>query len=225
MISEAELRLALKEVDNAILSSLPEPGSCTHQFSARFERKMRTVIRHGNHPVLYKTLHRAACLLLVLLILFGSVMAFNTEVRASVIGWIKEQYESFYHYFFPSESTAWEPTEYTLSWVPDGYTLVNSYSSPAMETTIYFHPSGNMIQFTYFYGTDTITDYVDREGYECHEVTLKNCIAEILITTSSDKTNGIFWEDSSSRVFFSISAPLEESELVKLAEGVELKNN
>lgn len=220
MISETELRLALEEVDNAILSFLPEPGSYSHQFSARFERKMRTVIRHGNHPVLYKSLQRAACLLLALLMLFGCAVAFNTEVRAAVVGWIKEQYESFYHYFFPSESTVAEPAEYTLGWLPDGYTFVNSYSSPAMESTIYFHPSGNMIQFTYQQGTNISAAYFDAEYFTQHTAIVGKHNAVIYISTTQDNTNSIVWSDLDSNVLFSISAPLDENELIKIAAHV-----
>ena len=67
MITEEMLRIAAAEADQAIRDSLPHPADCDHQFSPRFERKMKRVIRRGRHPVAYKFLHRAACLLVVVL--------------------------------------------------------------------------------------------------------------------------------------------------------------
>ena len=220
MISKESFFSALKEVDNAILATLPDPHDCSFQFSTRFEKKMRSVVRHGNHPVIYKALQRVACILLVLFMLFSGVMIVNTEVRASVIGWIKEQYETFYHYFFPAETTATEQIEYTLGWIPDGYTLASSYSSDSIETTVYFHSSGNMIQFSYLYGSEKITDFVVSKDYDHYEVAIKGSTAEIFIASSPNKANGILWEDETRTVFFSISAPLKEPELVRLAESV-----
>ena len=83
MISDERLRLALEEYDKAIMAALPEPSACNHQFSRRFERKMRGVFRMAKHPVAYKALQRAACILLALLALFGGVIAFNPDVRAN----------------------------------------------------------------------------------------------------------------------------------------------
>ena len=34
-----------------------------HTFSPAFERRMKKLLRRGRHPVWYKTLHAAACLL------------------------------------------------------------------------------------------------------------------------------------------------------------------
>ena len=220
MISKDAFISALEEVDNAILAALPDPEECSFYFSDRFEQRMRSVIRRGNHPGIYKTLQRVACLLLVLLMLFSSVMIFSTDVRAAVIGWIKEQYETFYHYFFPAETTATEQAEYSLGWIPDGYTLASSYSSDSIETTVYFHSSGNMIQFSYLYGSEKITDFVVSKDYDHYEVAIKGSTAEIFIASSPNKANGILWEDETRTVFFSISAPLKEPELVRLAESV-----
>ena len=71
MITDEMLRIAATEANQAICDSLPRPEECDHQFSPRFERKMRRVIRRGRHPVAYKYLRRAACLL-VAVTLFGA---------------------------------------------------------------------------------------------------------------------------------------------------------
>ena len=220
MIGKDAFISALEEIDNAILAALPDPGDCSFHFSNRFEQRMRSVIRRGNHPTMYKTLQRVACVLLALLMLFSSVMIFNTDARASVIGWIKEQYESFYHYFFPAETTATEQVQYTLGWVPDGYTLINTQTTELRITQIYFGPSNQMIQFTYQQGTNASYAFFDAEAFTQHSVIVGSLNAEIYISTTQESTNSIVWSDPSRGVLFSISAPLTETELIKIAENI-----
>ena len=79
MITEEMLRIAAAEADQAIRDSLPHPADCDHQFSPRFERKMKRVIRRGRHPVAYKFLHRAACLLVVVTLVGASWLTVDAE--------------------------------------------------------------------------------------------------------------------------------------------------
>ena len=97
MISEERLRQAAGTAAMAIADSLPAPEECQHGFSPGFERRMRKVLRRGNHPSVYRGLRRAACFLLALL-LSGSVwLTVDTEARDIVFGWISERVEGAYH--------------------------------------------------------------------------------------------------------------------------------
>lgn len=222
MISKDAFVSALEEVDNAILAALPGPEECSFQFSDRFEQKMRSVIRRGNHPGIYKTLQRVACVLLVLLMLFSSVMIFSTDARAAVIGWIKEQYETFYHYFFPAETATIEPSEYTLGCVPDNYSLVNTQKTDLRSTAIYFDTNGKMIQFSYIHGATNTSDFIKNENYVCYPVSINGMIGEVYITDIPTQANGIVWIDANNSILFSISAPLNEADLIRLAENVRI---
>lgn len=222
MISKDAFISALEEVDNAILAALPDPGECSFHFSNRFEQRMRSVIRRGNHPTMYKTLQRVACVLLALVMLFSSVMIFNTNVRAAVIGWIKEQYDTVYQYFFPGDTTSIEPIDYTLGWVPDNYTLVRTQTTDFRSTTIYFDPTGKMIQFSYIHGTTHASDFVYTENYTHHPVLISGIAGEVYIANDPNNTNGIVWIDSNNNILLSISAPLSEADLIMLAENVKI---
>lgn len=220
MISKDVFVSALEEVDNAILVALPDPGECSFQFSDRFEQRMRSVIRRGNHPGIYKTLQRVACVLLVLLMLFSSVMIFSTDARAAIIGWIKEQYETFYHYFFPKEDEAVEKVEYTLGWVPDGFTLVSTQSISTRKTSIYLGPQNQMLQFTWQYGDSAFPAYFDSQTLSHKAVNVGTHKGDLYLSDTEENTNGIAWVDDDRNILFSISAPLNEKALIKVAEGV-----
>lgn len=226
MITDEALRAALEEVDDAILASLPDPSACEHQFSARFEKRIQKVRRRARHPIAYKALRQAACFLLAILILFSSIMVFSAEARAAVVDWIKEQFETFYHYFFAGETSSEtdERSEYELGWVPDGYMLVNSQAVENRVTLIYLNNDGLLIQFSYLYGDSSAPMFADKDNYTKLNAYVCNMPADIYLSQISTSSNGIVWTEPSGDVLFCISAFADESELIKLAESVLEKN-
>ena len=98
MITDEMIAEAAAELNEAMIKSLPDPHECKHQFSKKFERKMERLIYRVNHPIRYKIVSRVASILLVLLIGFTVVMSCSPTSLSSVIGWIKQVYESFYSY-------------------------------------------------------------------------------------------------------------------------------
>lgn len=222
LITDEALRAALEEVDNVILDSLPDPSECEHQFSARFERRMRKVRRRAKHPMTYKVLRQVACFLLAILILFSSVMIFSSEARAAVVDWIKEQFETFYHYFFAGDpsSEADNRSEYELGWVPDGFSLVNSQTVQNRVSQVYLDNNGQIIQFSYLYGSESNPLFMDSEHFEFKSVTLSSGSAELFIALIEGETSSIVWNDDNKGILFCVSANLSEQELIALAEGV-----
>lgn len=100
MITDEVLAQAAAELADAINESLPDTSECIHHFSARFERKMKGLIHRFSHPMLYRTLRSVASTLLVIMIGLGSIFTVSEEARELVLGWVGQQYESFYEYFF-----------------------------------------------------------------------------------------------------------------------------
>ena len=96
MITDEMLAQAAAELADAINESLPDPSECTHQFSPRFEKKMKRLIRKTHHPFFYRTLRTVASIVLVILIGFGSTLAVSAEAREIVFGWVKQQVDDLY---------------------------------------------------------------------------------------------------------------------------------
>lgn len=225
MITDERLRRALEEYDKAVMAALPEPSACDHQFSPRFERKMRGILRMAKHPVAYKTLQRAACILLALLALFGGVIAFNPDVRAAVIEWVKEQFGQFSHYYHTGETTP-EPAEwkqYELGWLPEGYVLVDSTSKKNRESFFYVNASEQIIQFFYYYETTSGT-FIKEDEHTHKTVSLGEYSADIYLALDPSRGNAIVWTDPESGMLFYISAVATEDELIQMAASVAEKN-
>ena len=217
------LAQAAAELATAINESLPDPKDCTHEFSAEFERKMKRITRRANHPILYRTLRSVASIILVITIGFGSVLAVSAEARAAVFGWVKEQYESFYEYFFEGEVELAESAKYQPGWMPDGCELLTVEETAGGETYIYKDKSGLLAQFYYIYDPDSQKLYIDTVEYISEPVSINGHSGEMYISIYDDETSSIVWTDNSTNTLFYVSGPYEKDTLIKIAENIQVK--
>lgn len=223
MITDKMLAQAAAELATAINESLPDPKDCTHEFSAEFERKMKRMTRRANHPILYRTLRSVASIILVITIGFGSVLAVSAEARAAVFGWVKEQYESFYEYFFEGEVELAESAKYQPGWMPDGCELLTVEETAGGETYIYKDKSGLLAQFYYIYDPDSQKLYIDTVEYISEPVSINGHSGEMYISIYDDETSSIVWTDNSTNTLFYVSGPYEKDTLIKIAENIQVK--
>lgn len=224
MITDEMLEQAAAEFADAIDMSLPDPSECTHQFSRRFERKMRRLIRRVEHPALYHILRSAACIVLAMMVGFGSVLAVSVEARAAVFGWVKQQHDNFYVYFFDGKVCVDETVRYSPGWMPEGCVFVTSYETAGGEVYIYTDAEDTLIQFSYTSDPNSESVYIEGVGYSKERVEIKNCSGEVYISDDPGKTNSLIWNDETNKVLFCISGNFEKETLIKIAETIE-KNN
>lgn len=123
MTFEEELRAAAVEAHRIIMSNLPEPEDCVHEFSPKFEHKVRRLISRVDTPVRYH-LQKAACIALVFLSIASVYLYVDTDAQAQFVGWAKENYEILLHHFFEGDSTdaPVQDFEYRPTWLPEDYT-------------------------------------------------------------------------------------------------------
>lgn len=223
MITDEMLAQAAAELADAINESLPAPSECTHQFSSRFEKKMKRVIRRSHHPIFYRTLRTVASIVLVILIGFSSTLMISVEAREIVFGWVKQQYEFFYEYFFEGDMSSTESAKYQPGWMPDGCEFVTSYETAGGEVYIYTDAEDNLIQFSYTSDPNSESVYVDGVGYNKEVVAVNRIYAEIYMSQAENETNSIIWNDDSGVILFTASGNFDQETLIKIAENVEKK--
>lgn len=227
MISDALMAQAAAELANAMNESLPKPDVCKHSFSPRFERKMRHLIRRANHPVIYGALRSVASIVLVIIIGLGSFQAVNVEAREFVFGWVKQQYQDFYKYFFvgeadPAKET--EPTEavrYEPGWMPEECVYVTTNAIAGGKSYVYTNERHDFIQFSYTSGIDTTRMFAEGVEYEHKSVLVNGLPGDIYISTNENETSQIVWLDAETRTMFWVSGDFTSDELLKIAESIE----
>lgn len=240
MISDDMLVRAVFEADTAILNMLPDPSTCSHNFSLSFQRKMNRLIHKVKHLVVYQVLRRVACIFIAFLLAACMFLTFNSKVRATVIDWIEERFNEFYHYFFVGEDSITHPElnithnvgdssdmsgekAYYLGWVPDGYVLMDSFETPGGETYIYVNSSTQILQFAYLYGDSTSSVFTGKGEYEQKYISDGSLQAEILLSVDKSDSNVISWKSADGNVLFNIIAFVEEQDLVKMARSLSVK--
>jgi len=225
MISEERLRQAAGAAVLALADSLPEPEECQHEFSPGFDRRMRKVLRRGNHPTVYRGLRRVASFLLVLL-LSGSIwLAVDTEAREAVFGWISERVEGAYHYFFRGERTSQNYlTEYTLSKIPEGYHKKDVFETDSYTETTYLETAtGRYLSLGWLHpSTETETPelFFLTGDMEREQAQVNGRAAEFYRDDTGNNANVIVWRDEERATLLYLSGYFDKESLIDLAENV-----
>lgn len=219
MITDEMLIQATKELAVAINSSLPEPRECSHQYSAKFERRIKRLILKENHPIIHHTLSTAASILIIITVVSALLLSVSVEAREYVNRWIRQKYEYFYEYFYDGVSEKSNFLEYKLDLIPEGYDLMTVLEISGGKVYIYSNESGNLLQFGYSADTN-MTLYVEGAEYTQFDVFVNGMSGIVYIKENLSEANGIVWTDERQNVIFSISAFLDKDELILMAENV-----
>ncbi len=170
-------------------------------------------------------LSRVACFFLVFLLTGSAILTFSVEARAAFFGWVREQVDSFYHYFFEGENVTDEPEGYELSWIPEDCVFVTSYEIPGGKSYIYTDEKDSLICFSYQSGTESGHLFVDSVKAERIEVEVNGCPAEIARYKDDAETDHIIWTDSTNKILFYITGHFDQETFIKMAESVTETSN
>ena len=196
-----------------------------HTFSPAFERRMRKLLRRGKHPVWYKSLHAAACVLLALLLSGCAVLAVSPEVREVFAGWVREVYEtSFIYRFSGVERTTAEDglTTYRPTYIPSGFQMTDEFEGGDISTICYENGGDGGVVFRRLSDTMTPVFQIKRDGTETYQKVLVNGMpAELYLDQDEGASHVLLWMDETKNSIFCISGPLDKAELLKMAESIE----
>lgn len=169
-------------------------------------------------------LSKVACVFLAVLLTGSAVLTFSVEARAAFFGWVREQVETYYMYFFEGNAAVTEPAKYELGWMPENCIFVTSYETAGGEVYIYTDERDTLIQFTYISEPDNEKVYVDCVEYTEKQVSINGNTASLFIAPSEDNTDGIVWTDPNTNTLFFISGHFDQETFIKIAENVKEKN-
>lgn len=97
------------------------------------------------------------------------------------------------------------------------------YETAGGEVYIYTDERDTLIQFSYTSYPDNENTYVTHDGAEEIKGTVNGYPAEIFISPSEEKTDGIVWADPDPNALFFISGHFDEETFVRMAESVKEK--
>lgn len=227
MITEEILKAAAVEADQVILESLPAPEECEREFSHSFQKKIRRISHRANHPVFYKLAKNVACFVLAVILTGGVWLTVDAEAREALIRWVKEVYSTYAAYHFEGTSSK-EPTsetqiskEYTLAWIPDGYTELDRYDIGAGTTVCYIDEKDQMLTFIYVFNSSAAYSlFLDTSNYTVQSTYVGDVPADFYLSNSPDVSSSIVWTSPDGETAFYLSGFFSKEELIDMAENV-----
>ena len=225
MISENRLRQAAELSVQALADSIPDPAEFHHEFSPRFERNMRQVIRRANHPRAYRSLYRVAGFLLAIIVSSSVWLAVDAEAREAFFGWIGERVDGAYHYLFRGDGTTQKQVaQYSLSQIPNGYGEGRAIEMEEFTEKIYVEAAtGNYFSLGWLRPSESVEEpeiFFLTGDAEPEMVQVNGQPAEFYRDESGKTGNLIVWRDTDVGTLLYISGFFDEATLIRMAESV-----
>ena len=144
-------------------------------------------------------------------------MAVSPTVRAAVVRWVTEWYETHIVYRYSGEMPYYE-----ISGLPQGYTEIIRDIYEASVSVVYESPSGDMICFDYTYMQQGAANIIAPGDDEILDVTVNGIQGQLFLPHDSEDAKTITWIDTDSNLQFVVKAFCSETDILHIAESVSL---
>ena len=175
-------------------------------------------------PLWKNVAQKAAVILLVFSLSLGSLMAVSPTVRAAVVRWVTEWYETHIVYRYSGEQIIGEMPQYEITDLPEGYIEDERVNWPSYVSVVYQNKdTGKTIYLDCTYMQQgSASDYVT-DGVEVVPVTVNGLSGQLFLTDDwENKWNTITWIDAERNLQFEIDANVNRDVILHMAESVSL---
>ncbi len=220
MIDDNFLYEHMPYAEKLMLERIPPENELSHQFSRRFKRKMKALLKYeGRTPAMRQFVHRmkivAAMLLVTLSLTFGTIMSVETY-RVRFFEFVTQIWEELTSIIIRSDSNADHDTLVLVSptYIPEGYSILEQTSNEYKNSIIYYNESGAEIY--YLQKLSSQSEFIfDSEDAEPKEITIGTHKGYIIMNKGVTQ---IYWYDKFN--VYSIVGSLDDSELIKMAKSI-----
>ena len=153
--------------------------------------------RKRARPIWKSALQKVAMILLVFTLSLGSLMAVSPTVRAAVVRWVTEWYETHIVYRYSGEQITGEMPQYEIIDLPEGYIEDERVNWPSYVSVVYQNKdTGKTIYLDCTYMQQgSASDYVT-DGVEVVPVTVNGLSGQLFLTDDwENKWNTITWKE------------------------------
>lgn len=204
----------------------------THEFSPRFERRMRPLladpegyIKRRTRPLWKKVLRAAACVLLACALSLGALRAVSPTAYAAFASWVTEWYETHVVYRFSGAPVEDALPRYRISSLPEGFAETDHVvEAPGYRGVAYQNAAGEEIYFTCERMTQGSAHGVLLESMTVKDVMVGGCPGQLYRSQDPAQSSAVIWMDEEAGLLFSIDAFAEESVLLHMAASVSLED-
>ncbi|MBU5334392.1 DUF4367 domain-containing protein [Anaerocolumna aminovalerica] len=213
-----KLKEAVKKVDEYYINSLPRNDDIEYQFSKRFQRRMKKLIKQSmkkENSVRTTFINkRIAVVFLSIFILLASSMNVSA-VRRAVFEFISYVYEKYTEIIFDNSKpiTKGEFTPFTPSYIPEGFTI----NLEDLDGSVYLEyiKSDDYIIYEQKNKED-VTSHINTEGIEVEDTEINGQPA---IYYSNYGVQNLIWHDE--LYMYSIFSTLNKEEVFRIAMSIQ----
>ena len=220
------LKLNLEGATGNELSFEPTP---------RYQRQMTAMLadplkwaRKRARPIWKKVIQKVAVILLVFSLSLGSLMAASPTVRAAVIRWVTEWYETHITYRYSGEQITDEMPQYEITDLPEGYVEAKGerVEWPSYVSIIYRNQSDDNAQWIYlryiYMQQGTISNF-EVENADVLPATVNGLDGQLYLARNPEQSDSpITWIDPDKNILFAVDAALDANDILHIAESVSL---
>lgn len=196
--------------------------------SRKHQRQMKEMLsdplkwmHNKTRPVWKLAVQRVAVILLIASLGLGSVMAVSPTVRAALIRWVTEWYETHIVYrYFDDQPKTEDVFHFTIQGIPQGYEEVERVELPSSGSVVYEDGAGDVIYFDYTYMHQGSGTFVALDGENVENVTVAGMSGQCFVSDVEGNFNSLTWIDEEYNVQFIIDCVLDVDDLISMAESV-----
>lgn len=159
----------------------------------------------------------------------GSLMIISPSVRAAVVNWVTEWYETHIVYRYSGSPISEEMPQYEIMELPDGYVEVEEqalYGANYVYKTYYNEDTDRIMFFDYVYMQQGSAWSYSTENVEVIPVSVHGMKGQMILTDDWEhEWNTITWIDAQNNIQFSIDGNFDADDILHIAESVSLVNS
>ena len=208
-------------------------GELAFEPTPRYQRQMAAMVknplkweRRRARPLWKNVAQKAAVILLVFSLSLGSLMAVSPTVRAAVVRWVTEWYETHVVYRFSGEQLSGEMPQSEITNLPEGYVEDERVDWPTYISIIYRKANDEnapWIYLRYVYMQQGTVNNIGTEGADIIPVTVNGIEGQLYLARNPDESDStITWIDPDKNIAFIVDAALDADSILHIAESVSL---
>ena len=223
-ISDQELQKAATMVRCAMLETLPQEGE--GQFTKEFDQKISALKKMQKKREKQQQLRkRLAAAAAAIFLAMTMLLTFNTEVRAAVVTWFKEIFDTRTVYWFSGEKTDTLPA-FEIMGLPEDYECIYDEATSSSHNYLYQKEDividGFSFGYSFIQSDSPLTVEFPDEKFSVKQVNINGCPGDLYISKNPSESHALVWIDEANGVVFTITSFLDPDVILHIAENVQL---
>ena len=207
------------------LPDTPQAFTTDRQISEALQRSIfRMNRRYLQQQRLYATGRTVVAVFLAVLLFFGTVFTVNAEVRQVVLSWWKEVWENRVLYFWDSFIGSSETEmEYKLTYIPEGYELMESGKDETSGYVIYEGDDGGFVfEYSPASDSDGLQYFPLGDSYLHWQIDVNGLPADIYQDDYEINTYTVIQIDTQNGFVWYLDAQMDLEIMYRIIDGITL---